>query len=232
MIQISVLTKENDLIYSKSISPKEFVNETLSNNKNQYGKFNYANIDYVLLGLIIEKFNKKSWKQSIQERILNKLEMTNTGFLEKNNYPKDFAYSFSFDNKKSRLADPLFFIENFYAAGCMYSNSKDLLKLDQAMYGNELISSESKTLMFTSYPEYNYSGYSVWTYNYPFTKSKPKIMERRGGILGANSVLIRILDTNKTIIILSNNNMFNPDSFGNTEGLKEALMIEVDESSH
>ena len=52
-------------------------------------------------------------------------------------------------------------------------------------------------------------------------------MERRGGILGANSVLIRMLESNKTIIILSNNNKFNPDSFGNTEGMKEALMIEL-----
>lgn len=56
-------------------------------------------------------------------------------------------------------------------------------------------------------------------------------MERRGGIAGANSVLIRMLDTNKTIIILSNNNKFNSDSFGDTKSLKEALMIELDKNS-
>ncbi|MAZ37854.1 MAG: hypothetical protein CL842_10430 [Crocinitomicaceae bacterium] len=95
----------------------------------------------------------------------------------------------------------------------MFSTAEDLLKLDQARYGDELLSRKSKELMFKSYPEYNYSGYSVWTYNYPFTPSKPKVMERRSGILGANSVLIRFLDTNKTIIILSNNNQIQPGFF-------------------
>jgi hypothetical protein len=41
-----------------------------------------------------------------------------------------------------------------------------------------------------------------------------------------------MLETNKTIIILSNNDKFNPDSFGNTGGLKEALMIELDKNRH
>lgn len=109
----------------------------------------------------------------------------------------------------------------------MFSTAEDLLKLDQALYTDALLSPAGKGLMFTSYPEYNYSGYSVWTYNYPFAESKPKMMERRGGILGANSVLIRLLDTKRTVIILSNNNRFNPDSFGDVQGLKEALMIEV-----
>jgi hypothetical protein len=52
-------------------------------------------------------------------------------------------------------------------------------------------------------------------------------MERRGGILGANSVLVRMLDLNRTIIILSNNDRFDPDSFGNKANLREALIIEL-----
>ena len=95
------------------------------------------------------------------------------------------------------------------------------------MYGRTLLSEASKKLMFTSYPEYNYTGYSVWTYNYPFVDTQPKIMERRGGIFGSNSVLVRKLDLNHTIIILSNNNRFNPDSFGDPSNLREALIIET-----
>lgn len=85
--------------------------------------------------------------------------------------------------------DPIFHIENFYAAGLIYSSAQGLLKIDQAMYGNKLITRDSKNLMFTSYPAYNYSGYSVWTYKYPFAKSQPKIMERRGGIFNSTGVL-------------------------------------------
>lgn len=227
LLHISGLPNEGDDIYSQEKKPTAFVSETLTQKGSRLGEFNYANIDYVLLGLIIEKYDKIPWQKSIKNRILEPLKMENSGFLKKNAYPQNFAYSFSYASEGKRQQDPLFFIENFYAAGCMYATAEDLLKLDQAMYGNQLLTEKSKELMYTSYPEYNYSGYSVWTYNYPFSEVQPKIMERRGGILGANSVLIRMLDTNKSIIILSNNNKFNPDSFGDKKSLKEALMIEL-----
>ena len=228
LLHISGLPNENDAIYSQSKTPLQFVNETISNPSNSPGAFNYTNLDYVLLGLIIEKFDEVPYEQSVQKRTLDPYAMRQTGFLKKGKYPEDFGYSFSYDADNKRQADPLLFIENYYAAGAMYATAEDLLKLDQALHGNEILTEESKELMFTSYPEYNYSGYSVWTYNYPFAQSKPKVMERRGGILGANSVLVRYLDTKKTIIILSNNNKFNPDSFGNLQSLKEGLMIEID----
>ncbi|MGB5497732.1 MAG: serine hydrolase domain-containing protein [Maribacter sp.] len=230
LLHISGLPNENDDIYTQAKRPRDFVVETISNKSNSYGEFNYTNIDYVLLGLIIEKFDDVPFEHSVQKRILDNCSMTQTGFLKKDNYPEDFAYSFSYGEDTTRQADPLLFIENYYAAGSMYSTAGDLLKLDQALYDHEFLTEKSKEAMFRSYPKYNYSGYSVWTYNYPFAQSKPKVMERRGGILGANSVLIRLLDTNKTIIILSNNNKFNPDSFGNTQSLKEALMIRIDET--
>ena len=231
LLHISGLPNENDEIYRKSCSPQKFIQETLERTPGELGAFNYANIDYVLLGLIIEKYDQTTWENAVQTRILDRVSMAQTGFLKKDNYPKDFAYTFSYDEAGTRDADPLLFIENYYAAGSMYSTAEDLLRLDQAMYGDILLSETSKEKMFTSYPEYNYSGYSVWTYNYPFSESQPSIMERRGGILGSNSVLIRMLDLKKTLIILSNNNRFNPDSFGNTQGLKEGLMIELDKKS-
>lgn len=228
LLHISGLPHENGTIYGKENDLKTFIIETLENERQAIGSFNYANIDYVLLGLIIEKIDQQSWKASIQKRILDKVGMKNTGFLAFLAYPDNFAYSFSFNENGTRLKDPKFFIENFYAAGCMYSTAADLLQLDQAMYGDLLLSLDSKEKMYTSYPEYNYTGYSVWTYTYPFSESKSKIMERRGSIEGANVVLLRILSTNRTIVILSNNNKFDSDSFGNREQLKEALLMTVD----
>jgi len=227
LLHISGLPNEDDALYRQAKTPQTFVTETLTQKGSPFDSFNYANIDYVLLGLLIEKYDKKTWEASITKRILQPLDMQNTGFLQKDAYPENFAYPYTYTSEGKRQQDPLFFIENFYAAGCMYATAAELLKLDQGLYSDTLLSEKSKELMYTSYPEYNYSGYSVWTYNYPFVESQPRIMERRGGILGANSVLIRMLDANKTIIILSNTNKFNPDSFGNQESLKEALMIEI-----
>lgn len=233
LLHISGLPSEPDTLYNHPVSPQEFVTETMGDRRtlSGYGQFNYTNIDYVLLGLIIEQVAGKSWYEVVNERIIDKLQLANTGFLAQEEYPDDFAYSYSYNEQGERVPDPPFHIENFYAAGSMYSTTQDLLTLDQAMYGTTLLSEESKALMFTSYPEYNYTGYGVWTYQYPFAKSTPLMMERRGGILGANSVLVRMLDTNQTIIILSNNNRFNPDSFGDKNNLREALIIAIADSS-
>ncbi len=232
LLHISGLPNESDIMYASPKTPAVFVKECLANKKaRKPGQFNYANIDYVLLGLVIEKVSGKSWQEVIQERIIAPLGLRNTGFLKRGSLPANYALTYQLAEDGTKRRDPDFFIENFYAAGCMYASAQDLLRIDQAMYGEELLSKESKEKMFTAYPEYNYSGYSVWTYRYPFVDSKPRIMERRGGILGANVVLLRMLDTRQTIIILSNNDRFNPDSFGDENNLREALIIAMNEGS-
>ena len=226
LLHISGLPNEREGTYSKPIAPTEFVAMTLKDKKaiQKPGSFNYANIDYVLLGLLIEKYTGMSWEDNVKERILEPLNMTETGFLKQSDYPDNFAWTYTLSANKEFIKDPSFAVENFYAAACMYSTADDLLKLDQGMHGEKLLSQESQDIMFTSYPEYNYTGYSVWTYSYPFVASQPRIMERRGGIMGANVVLMRFLDLNRTIIILSNNSEFDPDSFGDRENFREALI--------
>ena len=225
LLHISGLPNESNDMYRQARSPEAFVQSVLRKfrkNKN-LGTYNYTNIDYVLLGLVIENICGQTWQEVVEERIIQPLQLGSTGFLQKGDYPEAYAWTYSI--KKGRIRkDYDFHIENFYAAGSMYSTAMDLLKLEQAMYGDQLLSAASKELMFTSYPEYNYTGYSVWTYRYPFVETQPLIMERRGGIMGSNSVLVRILEDNKTIIILSNNDAFNPDSFGDPDNLREALI--------
>ena len=115
LLHISGLPNEHHLIYRKPVSPVEYVNATL-NNKNKgagFGSFNYNNLDYVLLGLIIEKKTGKSWQENIQSKIINPLGLTQTGFLEKDKYPADFAYSYRVMKDGELEADPSFYIENF-----------------------------------------------------------------------------------------------------------------------
>lgn len=223
LLHISGLPNESDELYRKTSTPQDYIRKSLQNPKNQLGEFNYNNVDYVLLGLIIESITGQDWAEEIRQHILLPAKMMNTGMLSREQYPEHFAFTYSFQDG-SPQKDPFLHIENYYAAGNMFSTATDLLKLDQALYDGTLISGESLKKLSTSYPEYNYVGYGVWNYNYPFVDTFPTIMERRGGILGANGVLVRMTDTQHTIIILSNNNQFNPDSFGDPDNLREALM--------
>ncbi|MEM1217546.1 MAG: serine hydrolase domain-containing protein [Bacteroidota bacterium] len=191
--------------------------------KEAFNTFNYNNIDYILLGLLIEEVTGKSWEENIQTYILNVLGLQETGFLAYGDYPEDFAYPYS-QKGKSLKQDRFFQIENFYAAGCMYSTSEDLLRLDQALYTDQLLLEKGRELLGQSFPEVDYVGYSVWNYRYPFLKEQPQIMERRGGIQGTNVVLVRLLEQKYTVIILSNDDRFNPDSFGDPTNLREKLI--------
>lgn len=225
LLHISGLPNEKDKFYRKAYTPKDFVQVNLKNGTAKTpGTFHYNNLDYILLGRIIEGVTEMSWQQNIRQFILEPLGMNETGFLAWGAYPNDFAYTFSYPQKGKPQRDLLFHIENMFAAGCMYSTAEDLLRLDQALYSDRLINRQTYQLLSRSYPEYNYTGYSVWNYTYPFIESQPTIMERRGGILGANVVLVRMPDTRQTILILSNNNCFNPDSFGDADNLREALI--------
>lgn len=225
LLHISGLPNEKDAIYRHPLSPQDFAKETLKNKAPaQRNEFNYNNLDYVFLGLVIEKITGNAWQDEIQKNILDKIQLNNTGFLAYGRYPKKFAYTYQVSPKGKYRQDPFYYIENFYAAACMYATSEDLLKLDQALYTQQLLSKESYQILAKSYPEFRYAGYSVWNYRYPFVESKPLIMERRGGILGANVVLVRLPETQHTIIILSNNDRFNPDSFGDENNLRETLI--------
>ncbi|MEL6140867.1 MAG: serine hydrolase domain-containing protein [Bacteroidota bacterium] len=215
--------RRNDYIHP--LQPDEFVRRLVSRKGlTDLGSFKYSDTEYLLLGLIIEKITGQDWRENIQKNILDPLDMSETGFLAYGEYPKRFAYTYQVSKSGKFTQDPFFYIENFYAAGCMYSTAEDLLKLDQALYDNCLIGSEMYQKLATSYPEYGYAGYSVWNYTYPFVDSMPTVMERRGGILGANVVLVRMPNSEHTIIILSNNSAFNPDSFGDPNNMREAIM--------
>ena len=221
----SGLPNEKDQVYGNPYTPREIVEISLKNKaKGKFDSFHYNNLDYMLLGLVIEEVTGNTWEEEIQSAILDKVGMKETGFLEYGYYPSDFAYTYSYRNSNKPKKDPLVYVENFYAAGSMYATASDLLLLDQALYNNSLLSDTMYALLSKSYPENSYCGYSVWNYTYPFSAAKPFVMERRGGILGANVVLVRLPEKLATIIILSNDDRFNPDSFGDETNLRESLI--------
>ena len=216
LLHISGLPNERDRIYLQRRTPQEMLSRTFKRSSSaDLGSFNYNNIDYILLGLIIEEVTGTAWDQDMQNHILAPLDMKDTGFLSRDQYPEPFSYPYTLSkDKTTKRPDSAFFIENFYAAGNMYSTSSDLLKLDQALYSSDLLGEAMYEILATSYPEHGYAGYGVWNYQYPFADNYPLVMERRGGIRGNNVVLVRLPDTKHTLIILSNNDQFNPDSFG------------------
>jgi CubicO group peptidase (beta-lactamase class C family) len=165
-------------------------------------KWEYNNYEYIVLGKIIEKLYNKTYEEVLKEKILNPLKMENTGLIEEKNIIKNLASTY-FTRKEPNILfnDIPVFIENWYAAGAMYSSPKDLLKFSNALFNLKLIKKESLNLMLT--PGLEEYGYGVWIKG----NESNKRMERYGRIMGANAVWMEFINEKITIIILSNTNL-------------------------
>lgn len=181
---------------------------------NEPGKaFDYNNADYIVLGKIIERLYGKNYEQILREKILEPLQMRDSGMMHQPNIVANLADTYFYrDDSKTLTNDLPFYTENVYAAGAMYSTAADVLKFSDALFGGKLLKKETLEQMFTAgLDEY---GYGVWVYNdYTINGKKYTIIKRPGSIMGANSMLFRILEANTTIIILSNTGATSLDRF-------------------
>ncbi|HKY05516.1 MAG TPA: serine hydrolase domain-containing protein [Blastocatellia bacterium] len=163
---------------------------------NEVGKvFDYNNADYIILGKIIEKITAASYDEALRRRILDPLGMTGTGMLYQQDVVKDLPV----------------YTENWYSAGGLYSTAADLLKFANGLYGSRLLKPETLKLMLK--PGLDDYGYGLWIASIEVRGKQYRVAHRPGSIMGANTVLLRFLDEELTVIILSNTNTTNIDAF-------------------
>jgi D-alanyl-D-alanine carboxypeptidase len=176
-------------------------------------EFDYNNADYIILGKIIERISGKSFEDNLHEKILKPLNMRNSGMLSQCNIVDNLADTYFFrEDLKTIVNDLPVYIENWYAAGAMYSTAADILTFSNALFGKKLLKQETLNRMFTSGPgEY---GYGVWVYkDYEINHKMFTIIKRPGSIMGAQAMLFHILEDGTTIIILSNTGTTSLDDF-------------------
>lgn len=176
-------------------------------------KFDYNNADYIVLGKIIERLYGKTYEQVLNEKLLQPLNMRDSGMIHQPNIVAGLADTYFYrDNSKVLTNDLPFYTENLYAAGGMYSTVNDILKFSDALFAGKLLKKEMLDRMFTSgLDEY---GYGVWVYNdYDINGKKFKIIKRPGSNMGAQSMLFHVLEADTTIIILTNTGTTSLDVF-------------------
>jgi len=168
-------------------------------------KYDYNNGDYMILGKILETIYRKPYEQIVNDQILKPLGMENSGLLSQNKLIKNLASTYYMRNDLKMLVPDLpVYYEDWFAAGAMYSRTSDVIKFFDALFELKLIKKSSLDLMLT--PGLDDYGYSVWVRDTKGANVKYKRMERYGNIMGANAVVFRYLNTNLTVVILSNTN--------------------------
>ncbi|WP_245583658.1 serine hydrolase [Salinimicrobium xinjiangense] len=190
-------------------TPVEFV-KTFADSTLQFSpgeKFSYNNSGYFLLGHIIEEVTGKSYEQVLQERILDPLDMKDTGYDHHATILKNRAAGYE-KRGNDYINAPYLDMSIPYAAGSLYSTAEDLYKWGRALYGDKILSDDSKELMFSPQivdgdAHYGY-GWSIA--NLPVGKSGDSlpIVAHGGGINGFNTLIVRLPREDDLIVLLNN----------------------------
>ena len=161
-------------------------------------KFKYTNSGYYLLGMIIEQVSGKSYADFLQENIFAPLVMTNTGY---DNYSRLIKHrAGGYELQDNAIINASYTDMSIpFAAGALYSTIEDLLRWDQALYTEKLVSRQILAEIFTPFKDkYGYG----WIITKQFDRQR---IGHDGGINGFSSSIIRFPSDHITAIVLSNN---------------------------
>jgi CubicO group peptidase (beta-lactamase class C family) len=179
-------------------------------------KYEYSNTGYVLLATIAEIVSGKDFITLCRERIFTPVGMTTTDIrtLEEKAAVNNFARGYILVPEKNRYVSADSFPSSNYIVwlgsrkgpGRVSSTSNDLLKWDRALYSENLVKRGSLGEAFTPYILKNDS---ISNYGFGWMISKDPTLGQKiwhtGSNPGYSTRLVRFIDVDKTIIILSNN---------------------------
>ena len=107
------------------------------------------------------------------------------------------------------------YMENWFAAGGMYSTTSDLMQVANALYGGKLLPAASLDLMLT--PGLDGCGFGVWIGNPTFGGKTYRNVNRPGGVMGVNGSFYHFngvgFRREINIVILSNTDLTDMDGF-------------------
>lgn len=112
-------------------------------------KWVYANIDFVLLGYIIESVSKMPYQEYLKKNILQPVDMTHTWYGSNEAIIPNRVPGY-IKNKKGNFQNSYMFIAPS-ASGALLSTTSDLLKWNQALVNGSLIKKETLDKAWSSY---------------------------------------------------------------------------------
>lgn len=179
--------------------------------------FDYNNADYFVLGRIIERLTGKSYGEALDERILRPLGLRDTAMLRWDAIVPRLAPTYFWrDDTHELVADMPVYYENWYAAAGLYSSAGDLLRFAEALYDGRLLGpAMMRRLLAPGLDDY---GCGLWSYSVTRNGRAHRVAKRPGSVMGANTMLYRLLDERATVVILANTNRADLDVFAQRIG--------------
>lgn len=162
-------------------------------------KFSYSDTGYFLLGYIIDNITG-SYREFIQDRIFETLEMTSSYILDQISVHKLESRGYTLRDgevvniRRAKDAE----IPSHYG---IFSNIVDLQKWDAALSSNILFANESKALMW-KYTRLNNGSFIGYGLGWRVKKMNDNLIISHTGITGTE--MIKFVDEGVSIIVLTN----------------------------
>jgi CubicO group peptidase (beta-lactamase class C family) len=180
-------------------------------------KYEYSNTGNALLASVIEKVSGLSYKNYLDKAIFKPLQMTNSFVYTRRFAPrkiKNYAYGYVYIEKAKKYVLPddydetnmVIWLDGIVGDGTVNSTIGDLLKWDKALYTDVLINDDDRKEIFSGISLVN-GKKSNYGFGWQVENNKffGKIVNHTGGWPGYATFIERSLDSNKTIIVLQNN---------------------------
>jgi CubicO group peptidase (beta-lactamase class C family) len=170
-------------------------------------KWSYSNSNYALLGLLIEKVSGQSYKDFLQQNIFSPLKMTHSGYDSHAAIIPHRASGYTPGPNGPQNAGYIDMTVPF-AAGALYSTTRDLKLWEDALFGGKLLSAASLKKMTTPFLSGYAMGLGVGQ------SGGHTVISHNGGIEGFNTYLAYYPDERMTVVVLGNLNGGAPGQIG------------------
>lgn len=162
-------------------------------------EFEPTNSSYALLGAVVEQVSKLPYGIYLQRHVLDPAGMRDSSYKDAQ-APSRAAHGYTLLDDDTLGDAPAIDLSSYGAAAGLVASAEDLVRWDQALYGEKLLRPESIAQMYTADSAEGYGmGWAVENAYDQVTVSHP------GGVEGFNASLVRMLEDRTLIIALANN---------------------------
>ncbi len=169
-------------------------------------RFNYQNVNYAYLALIVERVSGQSFDNFVRDNIFEPLKMYDSKVYAGKKQPDISGAVVGHIYRRPRVIPPQEnYINGVTGDKGVYSSVYDLLKFDQALYTDTFLTEASKQLMFHPWTKWRRGNKDSYGFGLRIsTFEQDNLVYHYGWWNGFKSSFMRYLNSKKTIIILTN----------------------------
>ena len=167
-------------------------------------KWQYSNIAYLTLGILIHKVTGQFYGDFLQDRVFKPLGMTSTRIISEADIIPNRAAGYRIEKDQLKNQNWVSPTLNTTADGALYFNVLDMAKWDAALYGETLLKQTSLQQMWTRVT-LNNKKTSDYGFGWGVTQiNGHRLIEHGGAWQGFTTYIGRYIDDKVTVIALDN----------------------------